>query len=393
MKMTPRSCGAVGILTLLPIVACGTEELTSPIASLASAPDVKATVDLGPNSQTATPGKDFIDAAGRRWATSGKVQLRPGAVSKPLRDKNSTRATKSLAEMSRDELAQNLRGVRLIGDYEYRLAQPDYVTADKIIALKGRPAPSTPANLGAIDVTGVTPQDVQLPDGRVQVIDSSHVPGRRWGIMNPQYCTMTMIGPSTAMTAAHCVYLWISYLNGYWMPISEIVLGRNNYSGTVTTPFGTHTVDTVTIPEGYSVWGLDAYDFAVLEFSPTSYPGNTVGWEGTADLTFFPTPSPTQYEIGYSGDKPPSSQWVRSGSYLGLDTNNSHYWHYIDDFGGDSGACLYQIPQHQCTAINTHTSCTGSWVNGVCVNGTWWNESRAWDSVTTSFFSTYGNWP
>ena len=54
----------------------------------------------------------------------------------------------------------------------------------------------------------------------------------------PQNCTATMIGPSTALCAAHCFY------NGGWITSRDITFGANNVAPTA--PFGSFLADSLT---------------------------------------------------------------------------------------------------------------------------------------------------
>ena len=87
--------------------------------------------------------------------------------------------------------------------------------------------------------------------------------------------------------------------------------------------------------------------------------------------------------IGYPTDKVTWSQWYTVGTYSS--TSSARYVHYLDVFGGESGACIFSTPSpFYCTGIQS-----SQW----SLSGTLWNEARRWDSTTYNFFDAYGNWP
>jgi hypothetical protein len=108
-----------------------------------------------------------------------------------------------------------------------------------------------------------------------------------------------MIGRSTALSAAHCYY----QQGTGWIATNNISFGASNSVGPVSTPFGSYVFDSITLPGAWFGGNWD-WDFAVLEFSPTRYPGDQTGAMGTEWSM-----SGAQYVIGYPTDKLWSSQW------------------------------------------------------------------------------------
>lgn len=108
--------------------------------------------------------------------------------------------------------------------------------------------------------------------------------------------SFTMIGPNTAVTAAHA-----SWNNGGILQ-SDLRLGAYNYgpaNGNYVHPYGTYAWGS------YYLWFTTAWqngagaaghvtnasnhpemdwDFAVIDFSPDRYPGYSSGWYGTEEL-------------------------------------------------------------------------------------------------------------
>ena len=96
---------------------------------------------LGPASVDAT-GEDYIDGWGRRWIAEGEVV--PQEIDVAATDEARTVDYVPPPEpdprtLSVEELAEKLRPRRLVGGYEYRLEQPDYEVAEKILAMEEPP--------------------------------------------------------------------------------------------------------------------------------------------------------------------------------------------------------------------------------------------------------------
>lgn len=337
------------------------------------------TLELGPTTATAVPGQDFYDAKGRRWVCNGLVTLEQRSAEPPASLRASTASSIPIS-LTVSELAEKLRPRRLVGQYEYRLAEPDFDLAQRItdsvfVPTTNAKPPSVPAD------SALKSQYVIGNDDRQHVINSAVFPGSAFAKLS-QNCTATMIGRSTALCAAHCFYQYGAWISTNWM-----AFGANNW-GTVTNPFGTFVFDSITMPGAWSGnWtssDLD-WDFAVLEFSPTRYPGDSTGWMGTEwNMGGF------QYFIGYPTDKAWESQWVKGGAYDTItgtyaSANGARYVHFIDIYDGDSGACGYNTSS-RCTGIQS-TKWSESYAPYV------WNEARRWDSTTHGFFDAYGNWP
>ena len=336
---------------------------------------------LGPAAADAN-GKDFIDARGRRWISSGKVVFKEVDVADTERRYAEDRpaSPQPLETLSVRELAEKLRPRRLVGGYEYRLEQPDLELAERILTMaRSRKAPSTdgfrPPHMPAF-----TPPDVPYPgqarlmpatfivggDDRARVGTPRQMPGSANAYLT-QNCTATMIGPSTALCAAHCFFQ-----NG-WIASRSITFGADTVPPVA--PFGSFLADSLTLPGQWNNTEWD-WDFAVLEFSPTRFPGRSTGWFGT-EVNF----NGVNWIVGYPTDKPIPSPWIKGGTYTAAP--GSRYEHNIDIVSGDSGACAYNVA-NRCTGIQS-TQFRNS--------DRTWNEVRRWDAVTFNFFDTYGNWP
>ena len=291
----------------------------------------------------------------------------------------------NIADMSVAELAAKLRPRRLVGEFEYELAEPDFLLAEKIMKARETIAPDTDPHgplqenqqNGTSVQLGLGPRVISFPDDRTQTPNAAISPASAYGWVSVTGCTATLIGPSTAISAAHCFYG-----PGGWITSGAISFGANNIGGVQSTPYGSYYADSLTLPGGWisAPYSHSVWDFAVLEFSPTRYPGYSTGWVGTSQST-------TGYQtmFGYHGDKPSMSQWFDGGYYTsGSATGtNAFYAFDLDTTFHNMGACL----------INTSNRCTSIFMYEDLLTLTFKSVSRRWDSTTYNFFDTYGNWP
>lgn len=325
---------------------------------------------LGPTRDAV--GEDFTDILGRRWSLVGKVvakEVNVAEAAKQRRDPDDYPPPgPDPRRLSRDELAEQLRPRRLVGGYEYRLERPDYEIADRILAMKE--VPDTRAAMGDASGYGKL-RFVVGPDDRQRVDNPAAFPGSAFAYLAPQNCTATMIGPSTALCAAHCFFS-----NG-WILSNSITFGANTVAPTA--PFGSFLADSLTLPGAWNASEWD-WDFAVLEFSPTRPNlGRQTGWFGTGQNF-----NGAKTMIGYATDKPMPSSWIKTGTFTAAP--GSRYEHNIDVIPGDSGAGVYHTDDNRCNGIQSTQWFTS---NPFRI----WNEVRRWDATTYNFFAAYGNWP
>jgi V8-like Glu-specific endopeptidase len=339
---------------------------------------------LGPSSAHDL-GKDFTDAKGRRWVASERIDRREIDVKETERERRTPDPDAAPAQdprtLSREDLARALQPRRLVGEFEYRLDEPDYETADLIHAMADPPGTegawgnaSALARAKYLNGPGLAPAPDRFvigADDRRRIDSPQFYPGSAFAYLS-QGCTATMIGPSTALCAAHCFFQ-----NGTWIPTNSVTFGANTANPTA--PFGSFVFDTITMPGQWNSNQWD-WDFAVLEFSPTRPDiGRQTGWFGTGQNF-----NGTKTMIGYPSDKPTPSSWIKSGWFTAAP--GSRYEHNIDVIPGDSGAGTYDNGDSRVNGIQSTQWYT---TNPPRV----WNEVRRWDSTTYNFFHTYGNWP
>jgi V8-like Glu-specific endopeptidase len=317
--------------------------------------------------------------------------------------------------MGRDELARALAPVALVGEYEYRLAEPDRITADEVLnILASGKVPQTEGQRPALAPTlsgagDVRPQYLFDPlwnrinegasgDDRswVSLSQSAAPLAAAHAYIHNQTCTATLIGRMVAITAAHCLY----NPGVGWRTIDWLAFGLNNAdsmwpSGSSDFPFGTRTAQYY-VPSEWKTAGNWDYDFAVINVMGSTYIGDHTGWFGTQNSI-----SGTQTIVGYPSDKWDTqwlSQWVSTGDYWYQ--TGSRYTHHIDIVSGHSGAGIYKWGG---TPDSNGCPLCGSWYVTSVQSSNWcstqspsvcWNEARKWDAVTYAVFDTNGQfWP
>jgi V8-like Glu-specific endopeptidase len=145
----------------------------------------------------------------------------------------------------------------------------------------------------------------------------------------------TMIGPSTALTAAHVVH------NGTnWLELPAFAPGSDRDDPTPF-PFGTFGGYNVTIPTAWiNNSGGDArFDYAVVEFSGYGdFPGNATGWKGLWEAPDNVVTGNRMYIYGHPSDKFQPQIWGNEGNGL---LNGQYINFLMDAWYGDSGSGLY----------------------------------------------------
>lgn len=192
-----------------------------------------------------------------------------------------------------------------------------------------------------------TERQVFGEDDRVQVSDTRSYPFRAIGLLVGQTqtgeiatCSATLIGPSSLLTAAHCLY---DHATGGWLD-GFIFVPALNGAEAEDAPFGTYEYDTAYVFEGY----LDNYqgfygsvvpwDIAVVTLQEPI--GEQLGWLGyghEADLGNF-----LANIIGYPGDKPVGTQWRANCTVKKQNVADLYFTYDCDTFAGSSGSAVYK---------------------------------------------------
>jgi V8-like Glu-specific endopeptidase len=335
-------------------------------------------------TQEATPEEtgraDFHDANGNAWRMRGPAKI-ASADTLPERVQSSELRTAGLPSTD-SERAAGLRPVAYFDGNEYELVATDEELLARYEALAasgpmggapGRPHVQTPgavANvIGGEDRVPLGWNSVYYPNSAVGASDSIPYPPH-FGY-GSHGCTMTMIGPSTAISAAHCFYTpgvgWHPTKSWTFGVTSYIVQGTTSVTVDVHQAWPTYTgCYWVTVPGAWTTlrphnpWTSSDffYDFAVIEFSnsqaPTCnlFPGTTLGWYGwwtasddqiaqhNARINGYPH-IPTEYARTYAWP----TQFTE-GDYIG-NVFSPSYENYLihtkmDVTHGNSGSALAQ---------------------------------------------------
>ena len=319
------------------------------------------------------PPETLVDKYGRDWVRSATP-----VVYAPEEQPNGDVTTElppqvPLEEMPLDELAERIRPRTVINGYEYELASPDYETAAKILSGDGVGAFST-SNYGAMgapdsDVPEEERDGQNIFDNDTRSIkrNNSSFPWRTIISLTPGTCTATLIGPSTAVTAAHCVHNGSSWLSTRgWAPgVDNQDSNPFTYNPWTADPTYPHYDGlriqgcyVVTVPGGWNSDKDVADDYAVFEFSDmfpaipncNLFPGSTVGWFG-----FWAASASTVeghdylYAYGYPGESegcpggPCFTPTIWGSGNSNFSVESSHIEHHTDTTAGMSGSGLYVI--------------------------------------------------
>jgi len=306
-------------------------------------------------------------------------------VERAARGKSDT----DLTTLSREQLAEDFRGVSLIDGKEYVDAEPNWRVADLILAADdfgkdeppgnpnddGTPAPET---LQGHAITCCGTDNRTLQRSNLNFPFSTQVAIERLGAAA---CSGTMIGPSTMISAAHC------YHSGSgWYSISlRYYFGADKQDGTSSLEPGdyvqTTTCSWVTISGSFAAGNTDrSHDHAVVEFGGphcSGTPGNSTGWLGTWAASDSQITDDMMYLYGYPGiddDCPGNNCYFPSiwgiGNSESAPISSTEMKYKADNSSGQSGAGVYRLKDgyRYIVGINTHQA--SNWNKGRRVN-TW----------------------
>ena len=333
--------------------------------------------------------------------------------------------------LTREQLADNLRGLALFNGHQYREAESAFDLADEAIrlrelertgALAKQPLGRSPAQGNAR--YNLLQEDKPTQQGGAIGINSVHgtvddrsvmanttYPYRTnivfdnagsTGVINSSQGSGTLIGPSTAMSVAHVFWnedgdTWEA--DHRWSP------GFDSADADPS-PYGEwYRCYWVTIPTAYTNGNSATHDYAVLDFDVgcdsisngvnSDEPGATVGWLGHYTASESAIEDTTGYVRGYPGTGTCGNPGVSCATRIWGDTSSSSETnatsttieHMADTSGGQSGSAFYHYADPTCTGCGY-----GAYLVGMHRAGTSsYNLARRFDSTVYSFMKAYSS--
>jgi V8-like Glu-specific endopeptidase len=186
------------------------------------------------------------------------------------------------------------------------------------------------------------------PDDRVRITDTTTYPFRAivhisLGFAGDNWfaCTGALIGPSTVLTAGHCV--WDPQYGDGWPDQVVVTPGAN---GKGSAPFGTYDWEHIYTVQGFTslydgvnyTWDAMQLDMAIITLSEAA--GDRVGWLG------YMVDDDSDYDghlLQYPGDKPYKTQWRADCPIYGSDKQEFVVIHMCSDYPGASGGAIYWV--------------------------------------------------
>ncbi len=220
---------------------------------------------------------------------------------------------------------------------------------------------------------------VHGPDDRIQITTTNVYPwrvhssllitaadGSRW------IGTGWFIGPHTAITAGHCVYIKNSGVPGRdgWVRRIDVMPGRNGAS----LPYGSVASSSFRSVTGWTSSGDQNYDYGAI-ILPSDL-GASTGWFGYSVLTDANLLASTLNVVGYPGDKPPGTLWYHWNRTASVNTRKVYY--DIDTVGGQSGSSVYRIAAGQRYGVAVHAYGGATTNSGTRVISAVANNMLAW---------------
>lgn len=183
-------------------------------------------------------------------------------------------------------------------------------------------------------------------DDRIQIANTKVYPFSAIGYLESKNskgeyssCSATLIGPSTVLTAAHCLY---NHDAGGWMDNFFFVPGLNGATAN-DAPFGGYEYADAYVVQGF-IDNYQGYYGSVLPWDlgiiTLKQPvGQNLGWLGYnhyANLGDF-----TANIVGYPGDKPGGTMWRSTCNVLAENVGEDYLQYDCDTFPGSSGSAVY----------------------------------------------------
>lgn len=376
--------------------------------------------------------RKFAIFRGKKYEWAGKVRNR---VATPEEEFDTPEQPLDIDAMSIEDLANNLRGLALFRGHQFIEAEPAYELARTIKKRQRLEKDAASEEDLQSVLSGVAPyrgkvssrpwrsvepqppkssestEQVHGTDDRV-VMNNLSYPFRTnivfdntgsTATINGAEGSGTLIGPSTALSAAHVFW---DEANGTWEADHIWAPGFDSKDADPS-PWGDwYRCYWVTIPTAYTTnVNQNTYDYAVLDFNVgcnsvdngvnSDRPGATVGWLGHYTASDGDIESRTAYVRGYPGlgtcGNPGQSCNVRVwGDYSSPSENDAQpqkIHHQADTTGGMSGSGIYHYADPSCGGCNY-----GAYLVGIHRAGSSsYNVARRYDSTVYSFMKAYSS--
>jgi V8-like Glu-specific endopeptidase len=342
--------------------------------------------------------------------------------------------TPPIEQMTRDELAGQLRGLALFNGHQFQEAEPAYDLADEVIRLRERelqqpfakfpalghsPAQGNARYTREVEAPGAraslklspnAPQIVHGADDRV-VLDNTIYPHRTQIVFDNTGSTAvisaaegsgTLIGPSTAMSVAHV--FWDEAADT-WEADHRWAPGYDSQDANPS-PYGEwYRCYWVTIPTAYTNGNSSAHDYAVLDYDVgcnvvrdgvnSDQPGSVVGWLGFYTASTSDIESHLGYVRGYPGTGTCGNPGVACNVRVWGDTSSASennatsnmIEHQADSSGGQSGSGFYHYADPSCSGCGYGPYLVGMHRAGSTNS----NLARRFDSTVYSFMRAYSS--
>jgi V8-like Glu-specific endopeptidase len=363
---------------------------------------------------------------GRKFVWQGHIADR---VATPERLDDLGDTGPDVDQMSRDDLAEHLRGLALFNGHQFQEAEPAYDLADEVIRLHQQasdkssaedsapgksPAQGNAASPRLLDESGALqpfrPQSVHGADDRT-VMDNTIYPHRTQIVFDNTGSTSsingaqgsgTLIGPSTAMSVAHVFW---DEAGDTWEADHRWAPGYDSLDANPS-PYGEwYGCYWVTIPTAYTNGNSSTDDYAVLDFDVgcnvirdgvnSDEPGATVGWLGFYTASAGDIEGHLGYVRGYPATGTCGNPGVACNVRVWGDTSSASennattntIEHQADTSDGQSGSGFYHYADPSCGGCGY-----GPYLVGMHRAGsTNYNLARRFNSTVYSFLQAYSS--
>ncbi|WP_437597172.1 hypothetical protein WMF28_31655 [Sorangium sp. So ce590] len=349
----------------------------------------------------------FVNSKGLRFVRRGPAKnadsLAAGPKVRGASRRDAAPRVPVAERMTREQLAEALRPVTAINGYEYILDGPAYQIADAVIAARGKELRSPPGSGKAappgVDLTPGTLQSQAIigTDDRDRMRDNTSgaaaatvlITDSKWNTdpSNAAKCTGTVIGPTTILTAAHCLVSGGAMVWGFkWSPgVDSQDSNPFPYQASYFYPDPSGVAPMggcyePAVPSGYLTaadeWEELDFDYGVMEIMPACgyQPGNQVGWLGIGVFSDSFIEQASGYLNGYPSITPfgyPNTWPQIWGEHGPLEAAGDLVEYDIDTTSGQSGAGVYRFDSASNRYIVAiHSRPYTNWL------GTTWNMGR-----------------